>query len=158
MAANRTRRTPKKAEDWDGFLAALLANKGQVSHAAQAIGMHRQRAYEHREQDESFAREWDEIVERTTEEMEREAMRRGMEGIDKPVYYQGELVDTLREYSDTLLIFLLKSRRPEKYRDHHQVQHTGLDGGPVNVRVELDEKQREALGDVLRRRPASRSE
>lgn len=33
--------------------------------------------------------------------------------------------------SDTLLIFLLKGMRPAKFRDRHQVEVTGKDGGPV---------------------------
>jgi len=30
----------------------------------------------------------------------------------KPVYYQGEQCGEVREYSDTLLIFILKARDP----------------------------------------------
>jgi len=35
--------------------------------------------------------------------------------------------------SDTLLIFLLKARRPEKYRDVSRHEHTGADGGVLTV-------------------------
>jgi hypothetical protein len=31
----------------------------------------------------------------------------------------------MRKYSDTLMIFLLKARRPEKYGDKVQSDHTG---------------------------------
>lgn len=34
-------------------------------------------------------------------------------------------VATLKEYSDTLAIFLLKSHDPEKYRDRQEVHHSG---------------------------------
>jgi hypothetical protein len=33
------------------------------------------------------------------------------------VYYQGAQCGTIREYSDTLLIFLLKAKRPEEFRE-----------------------------------------
>jgi hypothetical protein len=33
------------------------------------------------------------------------------------------------EYSDTLLIFLLKGIRPEKYRE--RFEHSGPEGGPI---------------------------
>lgn len=35
----------------------------------------------------------------------------------------------VREYSDTLAIFLLKAHKPEKYRERHE--HTGPNGGPI---------------------------
>ena len=39
----------------------------------------------------------------------------------------------VREYSDTLLIFLLKGARPEKYHERHQ--HTGVEGSPLTLVV-----------------------
>lgn len=38
---------------------------------------------------------------------------------------------TMKEYSDTLAIFLLKAHNPEKYRDNMKVQHTGANDGPI---------------------------
>jgi hypothetical protein len=35
--------------------------------------------------------------------------------------------------SDTLLIFLLKGRRPDKFRDNQTLRHEGPDGGPLTV-------------------------
>lgn len=64
--------------------------------------------------------------------LEHEAHRRAVEGIDKPIYYQGILVDKVKEYSDTLLIVLLKANAPEKYRERTEV--TGADGGPVMIK------------------------
>ncbi len=61
------------------------------------------------------------------ERLEQEARRRAVEGVEKPVYQQGQQVGTIREYSDTLLIFLLKGLRPEMYRDRATVD--------VNARV-----------------------
>jgi hypothetical protein len=39
------------------------------------------------------------------------------------VFYQGQQFATVRKYSDTLLIFLLKGRKPERYRE--RVEHSG---------------------------------
>ncbi len=44
-------------------------------------------------------------------------MRRAVEGVIKPVFHQGKRVGTLRVYSDSLLMFLLRARRPEKFAD-----------------------------------------
>lgn len=49
--------------------------------------------------------------------MEDEAFRRAVNGTEKPVYQGKELVGHVREYSDTLMIFMLKARRPEKFKD-----------------------------------------
>lgn len=38
---------------------------------------------------------------------------------------------TLRKPSDTLMIFLLKARRPEQYRERFQTEHTGPNGQPL---------------------------
>jgi hypothetical protein len=48
--------------------------------------------------------------------VEDEAHRRAVEGYNpRPVYHKGEKVGEIREYSDSLLALLLKSRRPEVY-------------------------------------------
>jgi hypothetical protein len=120
------------------FLDALGA-KHLVSAAAKAAGVHRSTPCAWRESDENFARRWDEIVDESTDLLEREAYRRAAVGVEKPVYQGGGKVGTVREFSDTLLIFLLKARRPAVYRDHHQVEHVGPEGGPV---------QFDALGDL----------
>lgn len=44
--------------------------------------------------------------------LEDEARRRAVDGVEKPVFHQGEIVGYIREYSDGLLKSLLASRRP----------------------------------------------
>ena len=89
--------------------------------SAEAIGAGRATVYAWREEDEAFAAAWDVAVEESTDSMEREALRRAVRGTDKPVFQGGELVGTISEHSDTLLIFMLKARRPNVYRDHVKV-------------------------------------
>ena len=50
--------------------------------------------------------------------LDAEIDRRGVEGIDKPIYYKGEKVDTVKEYSDNLLMFRRKKLDPA-YRDNY---------------------------------------
>ena len=54
---------------------------------------------------------------RFVESLEDEAHRRAVIGIPKDVYYRGEVVGSEREYSDTLLVTLLKANAPDKYRE-----------------------------------------
>ncbi len=49
--------------------------------------------------------------------LETEARRRAMVGIDKPIFYKGHAVTHVRAFSDGLLMFLLKAKRPDIYRD-----------------------------------------
>ncbi len=35
----------------------------------------------------------------------------------EPVFYKGKAIAAVRKFSDTLLIFMLKGAKPEKYRD-----------------------------------------
>lgn len=55
---------------------------------------------------------------RYQETLDVEIDRRAVDGIDKPVYYKGEKVDTVKEYSDNLLMFLRKKLDPS-YRDNY---------------------------------------
>jgi hypothetical protein len=65
-------------------------------------------------------------------------------------------VDEVPKMSDTLLIFLLKARRPEVYRERQQIQHTGPSGGPVEITV--SEKSRIQLGEAVEKRIMQRIE
>ena len=55
--------------------------------------------------------------------LEAEAIRRATEGTLKPTgWHKGEPGGYTREYSDILLIFLLKGMKPEKYQERVQVR------------------------------------
>lgn len=118
--ANRTKRTPKKEEK---FLTVLTETGGNVSRACVAIKVGRRTVYEWRASDEVFARMWDEAVEQGLDDLEQEARRRAFDGTSKPVFYQGQECGVIQEYSDTLMIFLLKGGRPEKYRERIDHKH-----------------------------------
>ena len=100
----------------DVFLAAF-AKHATVSAAATAVRVSRRTHYNWLETDEGYAARFKEVEEGVTEALEAEARRRAQVGVEEPVHYQGKRVDTIRRYSDTLLIFLLKARRPDVYRE-----------------------------------------
>src|SRR5947199_54739 len=102
--------TPKKKR---AFFLKAFEEAAAVADAAKRAGVNRVTVYKWRESDEGFARQWADVEERSTELLEREAVRRATDG------------------SDVLLIFLLKSRRPERYRDHHRGGAFGPGGRPV---------------------------
>ena len=54
-----------------------------------------------------------------------EAHRRATEGVDKAIYHQGKICGYVREYSDQLLIMLIKADEPERFTDRKTVTHQG---------------------------------
>lgn len=131
-AKRRTVRTPpKKGKDWASSFLAALAATGNVSGSARSAGVGRRTAYDRRAVDESFAAAWGEAMETACDTLEAEARRRAHDGVRKPVYQGGKKVGEIREYSDTLLIFLLKGRRREVFGDRVKQEHSGPDGGPL---------------------------
>jgi hypothetical protein len=125
-----------------------LEETANVSAAAQLAGVGRRTMYERRDADPEFAAAWMQAVDRGTDALEDEAVRRAHEGVDEPVFYQGTKCGLVRKYSDTLLIFMLKARRPEKFKDRVANEHSGPNGGPVAIetirRVIIDPRQPDA--------------
>jgi hypothetical protein len=112
------------------FLEAVEGT-ADVSASALKVGIPRRTIYGWRDADAEFAAAWEKAVELGTDALEDEAVRRGREGTLRPVYQGGKHVGDVREYSDTLLIFMLKARRPEKYRDNARMELAGDRKNPV---------------------------
>jgi len=134
------------------------ANWGTVRHAAKAAGIHERTHYDWLESgDPAYADAWAAAQESFTEHLEREAARRAVDGQAVGVYYQGDRVGEELKKSDNLLMFLLKARRPEVYKDRTEL--TGANGGPVQVQaVRADALARlsgEELAVLLRLNPGT---
>lgn len=104
-----------------------------MSRSAKEAGVARQVAYRERDSSNAFREAWDDAIEEGLDFLEEEARRRAFEGTEKPVFYKGEECGYVREFSDTLMIFLLKGGRPEKYAERVKNEHTGKGGGPIEV-------------------------
>lgn len=109
-----------------------------MKEGAKRIGVTRQALYQARDVDPGFRKSWEMAYEDGTEVLEQEAHRRAVEGVEKPIYVKGEIVDTVYEYSDTLLIFLLKARDPKKYRENIKHEHSGPNDKPIHVKHERE--------------------
>lgn len=97
------------------FLRILLENGGFKEKAIKICRTSRRWFNTQLEEDEEFALAVQTITDITNEQLVVEARRRAM-GVEKNVYYKGEVVGVEKEYSDNLLMFLIKGRMPE-YRD-----------------------------------------
>src|ERR1700733_4143673 len=114
-----TIRTPKKRR---AFLAAIAAGNS-VSAACHAAGLSRSVAYSWRDCDGNFADAWGEALECGTERLEDEAVRRALES------------------SDTMLIFLLKARKPAVYREP-RAAIMAMSSSPEEMRSLVEESRR----------------
>ena len=129
--------------EWKASFLDALEKTGNVSAAAAAAGISRPHVYLARADDPEFAVAWSERIEAAVQSLEGEARRRALDGVEEPIYHQGEQCGTVRRYSDTLMIFLLKAHRPERYRERSQTEHTG----GVTVRVIYDDLDSGGDGD-----------
>lgn len=115
-----------------------------MTKAATAARIHRSIHYRRLKADPAYKAAFDEAQETAIGILEDEAHRRAVEGVDEPLTYQGQFsydakiddagnlvldaegrpmrgkVLTVRKYSDSLLQFLLRGARPEKYRERFQ--------------------------------------
>jgi hypothetical protein len=112
----------------DRFIAELAA-RSSITAACKAAGIGKVTAYDHRRRNEDFARRWSDALEEGTDQLEDEAHRRAMES------------------SDTLLMFLLKARGPEVYRERYAIEHSSEIARPTAA--ELAENRAVGLDDGL---------
>ena len=138
VMANCTARTADKEAE---FLEALTTC-GNVTRACEIAQVSRRSVYEWRDADESFAGAWIAAQRLGTEALEDEATRRAFEGTLRPVFHQGAECGVVREFSDVLMVFLLKARNPDRFKERSATELTGKDGAAVvpvlNVTINRD--------------------
>jgi len=130
----RTNRTPKKRE---AFLEALKETCN-ITKACELSSLPRRTAYDWKAEDPEFAADWQKALDIAADLLEEEAVRRAKEGTLKPVFQGGNLVGHIQEYSDTLMIFLLKGAKPKKYMDRLVQEVSGPGGGPIQAAISVE--------------------
>ena len=145
-----TIRTPDTRE---AFLA-VLAEEGSVTKACKLVGVSRRSIYDWREDDKSFAAEWDKALSLGVNAIEDEAIRRAKEGVEHKVYYKGASVGSYQEYSDQLMMFFLRAAKPEKYGNRSEVHLTGAVALESLIMRAIDSPPAELEGPVVDHEPA----
>ena len=121
-APRKPARTGAAPQGWQAAFLVSLRQTGNVSAAARAAGTRRSRCYKARQRDRGFATAWADSLEEAADRLEMEAFRRAVEGIGEDRYFRGDVVGSVTRYSDRLLMFFLKARRPSKFGSGAEVQ------------------------------------
>ena len=79
-------------------------------------------------------------------DVEQEIRRRAIEGVDRPIIYQGKVTGTYKEYSDNLLMFMTKKLDPA-YRDNYQPQQGSTTINVTQTVIEVHDYSRELAED-----------
>ncbi len=139
-AKKDTRSKRKKQLDFISRLSEYVS----VSRACRMAKIPRATIYRWLNNDVGFKGQYAEACEAALQRLEDEAIRRGFEGLAKPVYYQGKKIGTVKEFSDTLLMALLKAKAPAKYRDRPKaidVVDAGEAGALKNTVIKWGDKE-----------------
>lgn len=132
-----------KAESRRKQYLRAYARWGIVTRALKEIGLTRTWLKWNRDRFPEFDQQCTEALQEATERLEEEARRRAFDGTKRPVFFKGQKCGYIQEYSDSLLMFLLKGRKPEVYRENATVLHGGQMGvnhsGQVAVTVTIQQ-------------------
>lgn len=104
---------------------SIFSEVGVITKAAAIAGIDKSNHSKWLKSNEKYRERFEAAVEAANDVLIAECRRRAVEGVDEPVFYKGEQVDTVKKYSDLLLIFEMKRRMPE-YRDKVDVSNQHL--------------------------------
>ncbi len=119
------------------FLYALM-RLGNVSKACKAAKVNRTAIYQRKASDDAFAQAFEDAKRVGVSNLEDTAFRVANEGWLEPVFHDGEECGEKRRFSPALMIFLLKSHDPQRYRERVDFQTSGAGGGPMQLNVFMD--------------------
>lgn len=112
----RARHDGWTAEKQIAFIEAL-AETGIVEEACRRVGMSDSSAYQlrHRPSGVAFRKAWEAALDYSLHRVEEEALLRARRGVTRPIFHKGEQVGEWRHFDERLTMFLLRTRRPERY-------------------------------------------
>ena len=125
-------RREKRKPEAKRLFAEGIAARGTVGYACDLAQISRETYYVWVGEDEVFRNAVQQAIEAYRDTLEDEVHRRAVDGIEKPIIYQGRLMTrpadlsnprsarvplTVNEKSDLLLMFKTKAEMPTKYRD-----------------------------------------
>ena len=113
-----------------------FARTGRVDLACAAVGVCRDRHYRWLKEDAEYAAAFEAARADVAQLLEDEAVRRAYHGTMRPVAVAGQVM-TVTEFSDQLLMFLLRARNPKVFGDRNAAAAAV---GPVNITIQYIDK------------------
>lgn len=106
------------------FVAAF-ATCGGIRQASKISNVSYVQHYEWLAYDADYVEAFREAEMMAGDYLEEAAYRRAADGVERAVYYQGQIVGYETEYSDSLLKFLLRGAKPWRYHERVDVTSQG---------------------------------
>ena len=136
----------------EAVLAALREGR-TISGAARVAGIDRAQLNRWRTGMPDFAAAWDEALEIGTDLLEDEALRRGLLGVQKPVFHRGKQVGETTTYDDWLLTAVLQRRLARRQAKAHRGTDAPPAHSPKPLSLVSDGLRPEGATPVARRHP-----
>jgi hypothetical protein len=111
----------------------LLITAGNITKTCLLMNLNRVGLYQAFEADEEFRKEFDKVRNASMDTAESEAIRRAVDGVNKPIFYMGEIVGYERVYSDQLLARLMSAYRKNWRTTNAEISGPG--GEPIPVKL-----------------------
>lgn len=108
----------------------ILSETANVSRAARVAGIGASQVYRWREKMPKFAEDWDSALREALDALEEVLRDRVINGIERSHFHGGEKTGTYKTFSDALLMFYLRAKRPDIYNKggtEMAVERTGDD-------------------------------
>lgn len=121
---------------WADFLE-YLSESGIVTDSAARAGLNRAQIKRRIKTDHEFRALYEEAMELGIDAIEDEATRRATIGTLEPVFHKGRRVATIRKKSDLLMIFMLKARRPQTFKDNYSPPEQEHDATDYTAREQI---------------------
>lgn len=106
------------------FLGAVVVTAGNLTLAARAVPIAIWSHYRWLEESADYKAAFNTAKSLAADTLLSEAIRRAHQGTTKPVFYKGEVCGSIREYSDSLMLALLKAKFPEEFRERSEAKVT----------------------------------
>ena len=126
MIKRQQNSTNSRTRDWSKAFLSALATTGVVLRACEAVGVERTTVWRRRKDDPDFAQAYKEAQHTGALLLEAEAIRRARDGLVRKQFTKAgvPIIDPATgeqyveyQYSDHLLMMLLKRYFPDKYRE-----------------------------------------
>lgn len=148
VGQGKLEQAPRPTADWakSAKLQAFIVRLGMHGNVTRAIAgakVDRGYVYDKRNSDLEFAAAWEEAKKMGLDVLKDEAWRRAHEGVERQKFYQGVPILVKgkhyveREFSDTLLMFLIKQADPS-FREHFDVNLGNAGGRPFMFQMVLN--------------------